>query len=100
MENQHDLETFVEKLISEKAEFKDLEPEILEQVKADLLGRIEDRIKAAIVSNIPEDLLPEFEKIAESGTDEEVQSFCEKTIPNLPQIIASELVVFKQSYLA
>jgi hypothetical protein len=99
MKNQLDLQSFIDKLVSEKREFEGLEPDVVKQIKLDLLGRLEDRINGAIVANIPEDKISQFEKLTESGTDEEVQAFCEENIPDLAQLIASELIVFKQSYL-
>lgn len=101
MTNQNmDLHSFIDKLVSEKREFEGLEPEVIKQIKSDLLERLEDRINALIVNNIPEDKISEFEKISGSGTDEEVQSFCAENIPELEQLIASELIVFKQTYLS
>ncbi len=101
MTNQNlDLQTFIDKLVSEKREFEGLEPEVIKQIKSDLLGRVEDRINATIVNNIPEDQISDFEKISATGTDEEVQSFCAANIPDLAELIASELIVFKQTYLS
>lgn len=94
------LEDFVDKMVSEKREFEGLEPEVIKQIKNDLLSRIEDRINATIVNNIPEDKMPEFEKLSENGKDEEVQAFCEENIPDFAQLIASELIAFRQTYLA
>lgn len=95
-----DLQTFIGKLVSEKREFEGLEPDVITQIKSDLLERVENRINAVIVNNIPDANSEEFEKITESGTDEEIQAFCESHIPDLAELIASELIVFRQSYLA
>jgi hypothetical protein len=95
-----DLHTFVDKLVSEKREFEGLEPEVITQIKSDLLSRVEDRINAAILNNIPNDQMEKFEKLTESGTDDEVQAFCQIHIPDLAQLIASELIVFRQTYLS
>ncbi len=94
-----DLHTFIDKLVSEKREFEGLEPEIINQIKSDLLGRVEDRINAVIINNIPEDQISEFEKLTEEGTDEQIHAFCEATIPDLAEQIATELIVFRQMYL-
>lgn len=98
MEN---LETFVDKLLEEKKEFKDLDPETINQIKSDLLGRVENRINATIVSNLPAGKIDEFNKLLESEkSDQEVQTFAEKNIPDLAQLIATELIVFRQTYLS
>lgn len=94
-----DLQMFVDTLVSEKREFEGLEHEVIAQIKRDLLSRVEDRINAVVINNIPEDKLSDFEKLTESGTDEEIQAFTLKVIPDLAERIASELIVFKQTYL-
>ncbi len=100
MKNKNiDLQDFIDKMISEKREFEGLEPEIIKQIKSDLLVRAEDRINATIVNNIPEDRMEDFGKLTEKGTDEEIQAFCTANIPDLAELIASELIVFKQTYL-
>lgn len=94
-----DLQTFIDKMVSEKREFEGLEPDVITQIKSDLLSRAEDRINAVIVNNIPENQISEFEKLTESGTDKDIQAFTEKAIPDLAQLVASELIVFRQTYL-
>lgn len=94
-----DLQTFIDKMVSEKREFEGLEPGVIAQIKADLLSRVEDRINAVIIKNIPEDKMDEFVELTEKGTDEDVQAFSSANIPDLAQLIASELIVFKQTYL-
>ena len=101
MSNQNiDLHTFIDKIVSEKREFEGLEPAVILQIKSDILSRVEDRINATIVNNIPEDKIADFEKLTENGTDEEIQAFCNATIPDLAELIASELILFRQTYLA
>ena len=95
-----DLVTFINKLVSEKREFEGLEPEVIIQIKSDLLVRVEDRINALIIEQMPEDSLPEFEALTETGSDEDLQAFCDEKIPDLAELIASELIVFRQTYLA
>ncbi len=96
-----DLKMFVDRLYGEKKFPEDLEKEVVDQIKSDLLSRVEDRINAVIISNLSEDKLEEFNKILESDiTDEEMQKFCGDNIPNLQQLIAAELIVFKQTYLS
>ncbi len=94
-----DLSTFIDKIVSEKREFEGLAPEVILQIKLDLQSRIEDRINAVIVKNIPEDQMDAFVEISEKGTDEEVQAFCAAHIPDLAELIASELILFRQTYL-
>ena len=95
-----DLEMFVDRLMEEKKFPEDLGQEVLAQIKADILSRVEDRVNAVIIANLAPEKLEEFNKLLDQDiSDEEMQKFCSSNIPNLSQLIASELIVFKQSYL-
>jgi len=102
MNNQNmDLQAFVDKLVMEKEDFKSLSPDVLAQIKNDLLERVENRIDAVVVSNLSETDLEEFNKMIESKkSDEEIQGFCNEKIPDLAQLIATELINFQQTYLS
>jgi hypothetical protein len=96
-----DLVSFVDRVIEEKNFPKDLEKEVLDQIREDLLSKVEDRVNALIINNLPEDKLEEFNKMLDSDiSDEEMQGFLSANIPNLAQLIASELIVFEQTYLS
>jgi len=96
-----DLLAFVDRLIEEKKYPADLEKEVIDQIKSDLLKRVEDRVNMTIISNLSEDKLVEFNKMIDSNvSDEEMQKFCSNSIPNLSQLIATELIVFRQTYLS
>lgn len=96
-----DLGMFVDRLISEKKFPSDLEKEVINQIKSDLLSSVEDRINAVIINNLSPLKLEEFNKLLDGNmSDIEMQKFCSDNIPNLPQLIATELIVFKQTYLA
>jgi hypothetical protein len=96
-----DLAMFVDRLIEEKKFPESLEKEVIDQIKADLLSRVENRMKAVIISNLTPEKLEEFNKLSEDNiSDEDMQNFCAENIPNLSQLIASELIIFKQKYLS
>ena len=96
-----DLSMFVDRLVAEKKFPEGLEKEVIDQIKADLLSRVEDRVNAVIINNLTPEKLEEFNKLLDGNiADEEMQKFCSDNIPELPQLIASELVVFKQTYLS
>ena len=92
------LDDFVDKLIEEKG-LENLDDEVLKQIKNDLTSRIEDRINAAILAALPSEKLEDFEKILELGNTEEIQLFCSKNILDPDQLVASELISFRQTYL-
>lgn len=93
------LEKFVDELVAQKG-FNEKDPEVLEQIKLDLLDRVEDRINAMIMENLPTDKLDEFEKKLDSGSDEEIKAFVTKNIPDIKDRVAFELVSFKSMYLS
>ena len=100
MDKNLDLKNFVDRLMEEKKFPESLEQEVLEQIKGDLMTRVEERINAVIINNLSEEKLEEFnKKLDENISDQEMQEFCSKNIPNLPQLIASELIVFRDTYL-
>lgn len=96
-----DLQAFVDKLYSEKKYPSDLEKEVVDQIKADLLSGVEDRINAIIINNLAEDKLEEFSNMIDGDiSDEEVQKFCAENIPDLEERIAAELIIFQREYLS
>lgn len=96
--NSASLESFVDRLIEEK-NYENLDAEVLSQMKEDLFERVEDRINAAIVNNLPENKYDEFERLLDEADDQELQKFCQDNIPNLAEIIAEELLAFRKTYL-
>jgi len=102
MENKNNpnlnLETFVSLLIEEKG-FENVDPEIEEQLKADLLKRVEDRINVAIINNLPKEKMEEFNNLLDDAKQDEIQDYCNKNISGLDEIIAKELMSFRSTYL-
>lgn len=93
------LEDFVDKLLEEKNLPKDLDQDIITEMKMDLLKRADNRINAVIVANLPEDKLEEFSSLLDQDDSLKVQTFLEDNIPDLLELIASELLDFRQTYL-
>lgn len=92
------LDEFIDSLVKEKG-FDTKDPEVLAQIKSDLTSRVEDRINAMILRNLPEDLLSEFERIVGGGNDKDIESFVKEHIPDMEEKLVSELLAFKSSYL-
>ena len=96
-----DLKIFVDRLVAEKNYPADLEKEVIDQIKKDLLSRVEDAVNMVIISNLSEAKLAEFNDLMDKDvSDAEMQKFCSDSIPGLAQLIASELIVFKQTYIS
>jgi hypothetical protein len=90
---------FVERLVTEK-KFENIDPEVMDQIKLDLLGRVEDRINATILEHLPPEKLAEFNKLLDGLNNEnEIQLFCQNNIENLDEVIAEALVSFRSTYL-
>lgn len=98
MENVADFSLFIDRLVDEKG-LNNLDSSILSQLKVDLAERLENIVNAAILAKMPQDKLESFEKLLDSGNDSEIQSFCAENIPDLDQVIAGELLNFRQTYL-
>lgn len=54
-------------------------------------AEIVERINEAILRNISDDKLPEFEQILEEGVEEKVKAFIRQQIPNLEYVIMKAL---------
>lgn len=92
------LEEFIGKLVEEKG-FDTTDEEVITQIKADLLSRFEDRVNAMIINNVPEEMLGDFEKVADSGNDDEMEAFIKKNVPDFEEKLATEMISFKSMYL-
>jgi len=92
------IDTFVDNLVAEKG-LLNLEPDILAQVKADLKDRVEDRINASLVENLPPEYLPEAQKLIETAEGDEIAQFFTKHIPDMAEVVASEMLAFRKTYL-
>ena len=98
MDAEKELKKFVNVLIAEKK--YQVEPEVLEQIKEDVLDRAENIINATIVANTPPEKLDELNRILdENGHQAALDEFCSTNIPELQQKIAEALVQFRKTYL-
>ena len=93
------LDWYVDELIKQKPEFNNLDGESLSAVKEDLKSRAENYINIAILKNVPESKLDEFEKLLDNNDANQIQAFCSQTIPDLNQVVAMALINFRDSYL-
>ncbi len=99
MDNES-LKLFAEKILAEKGVNElTLEPEVMEQMKNDLISRLEDRINAVALIAVPPDKLAEFEQLLDSNSLEKMQSFLALNVPNIQELIAQELLLFRETYL-
>jgi hypothetical protein len=96
MEN---ISVYIDRLIEEKG-FSDKDPEIVNQIKADLQSRLEDRINAMILANLPADGIEDFEKVLDADDEDAISAYVARQIPDFDEKVATELLVFRTMYLA
>jgi hypothetical protein len=93
-----DLSTFVRKLADEKG-LTNLDPEVRAQVEKDLMDRVENRLNASILAHMPPNKLGEFEALIDKGDEKEIHEFTQVAIPGLSEILAQELLNFREIYI-
>lgn len=93
------LEQFVDKLIQDK-KMDSLEPEVLVEVRNDLLRMAEDKINAYLIKALPKTKIEEFNTVLDSDEEDKIKSFLNSNIPDMDVVIARALVDFKSQYLA
>ena len=89
---------FVDKLLEEKGT-DGLDPDVVAQMKQDLLARVEDTVNASVLELLPPEKLPELNDLLDKGTDQEVSDFYNANIPNFPEELARVLFGFRSLYL-
>lgn len=90
---------FVDELIQQKG-LTNLDKETLDQIKSDLVERLENRINAAILAKMPINKLDEFNTLLDLNDEEKTQNFVKENIPNLEELITIELVNFQKLYIS
>jgi len=91
---------FIDQLVKDAKMDEAMEESTVVGLKKDLKERLENRINAMILSQITEDKLNEFEKTIDSGDATLTQKFCTDNIPNFPELLAGELLNFRNRYIA
>lgn len=94
----YSLEEFASQLLEEKG-LQNVDPEILDQLREDLVMRMEEWLNVAILKYLPKENIVEFANILEMGNAEGIQEYCETHIENFPNVIATELISFRKRYL-
>ena len=96
--NQDLMDSFVQKLMEQK-KFASQDPDVLAEIKKDLLKRVEYHINAGLLAALPPEHLKEFDELLANGSDEAVQSFLKRYIPDFEATVADILLDFKALYL-
>jgi hypothetical protein len=89
---------FVDRLIEEKG-LQGLDAEIREQLRKDLLRRLEDRINRAVVDALNAQQVAQLEHIIDTNQVDKIQDFLYKQGVNVNGLIAKVMTEFHASYL-
>ena len=92
------LNFFVDNLAKEQSADRLLDEDALKEFKNDLLRNIINRINIAIVDNLPEEKLDEYEEVL-AKSKEDQSEFLKKNLPELDKIIAKEFEEFRSLYI-
>ena len=92
------IQDFVKELIKSK-NLEDLDADVVEQMEADLTKRVEDRINAMIMQNMPPESLEEFNSVLDSEEEEKILNYIKEKIPTIEEKTAAVLVEFRNIYL-
>lgn len=70
------------------------------QMLNDLRVRLNERLFATALMNLPEEKVTELRELSEKGTSgEEVEKFIDTNIPNSQEIFAGAFLTFRNDYL-
>lgn len=93
-----ELDIFVARLIDESP-LRDLDPDSKMEATKDLRQKVEEHIHAAMMAATPPEKLEELASLLDEGSQEKVQQFFLRVIPDLSEVTAQALISFRMSYL-
>lgn len=92
-------ETYVEQLIEER-KFPDLTPEVREELKKDLIRRLDSFIAAKVIATLSDEDVLKFEQmLKDNKPDEELQKFTVEHVPDFTAFLTNVLLEFRGVYL-
>lgn len=89
---------FMDKLIEEKG-LGDLDPEIHEQLRSDLLDRLSNRINRDMLNAMNDQQITEFEALFDNNEVDKIKPFLYKCGINTDELVARAMVEFREMYL-
>ncbi len=94
------IDQLINKLVIDSKMNENIEEGVFDQLRKDLKERLQNRINAVILTQIPEHKLEEFEKLLDGKDEKATQAFCAENIPNLAELIAAEFLGFRNRYIS
>ncbi len=97
--NNNNIQAYIDQLIKDK-HFPDLTDEVREQVKQDLIVRLDDFIAARIISALSDEEVVQFETLLkEKKPENQVQQFIVDQMEDLIDLLTETLLEFRGVYL-
>jgi hypothetical protein len=93
------LSEFVDKLMQETVDVTNLDENTSATMKNDILERLLKSLNLAILEHLTPEQINEFESILSEGDDTKQYDYLITAIPNFEQVLAQEMLNFKQLYL-
>ncbi len=100
MSNYESIDDFIEQMLADKG-LPALDPDVHEQLVADLGDRLTKLINRRVIESLPEKALPEFESITKEQplNEQKMQNFIKHNISDLRQVTLDAMVEFRSLYL-
>jgi predicted Zn-dependent protease len=96
---QYTLDDFAETLIKAK-QYKTLTQEIHDALKKDILSRVHDFLLAKTIAKLNDEQAKSLSDLLDTNpSDEIIQDFIAKSIPEAPDFVGNILFEFRQIYL-
>ena len=92
------LTDYVKKLLQERG-FEAVDPQVLDEMRLDLMERVQKAVNLGLVKNLPMEKLEEANTVMDSDDDAKIQAFFAQHIPNIEEVVAAELIAFRERYL-
>ncbi len=93
------IQAYIDQLIKDK-NFPDLTDEVREQVKRDLVVRLDDFIMARIISALSDEEVVRFESmLKEQKPEPEIQQYIVDHVTDLTNLLTETLMEFREIYL-
>jgi len=97
--NNSNIQTFIDQLIQDKG-YPDLTDEVREQMKHDLINRLDDFIMARVIAALSDEDVLKFEALLkEKKSEEEIQKFVVDHISDLNTFLTNALLEYRGVYL-
>ncbi len=98
-DTQYTLEDFAESLIKAK-QYKTLTQAMHDELKHDILVRVHDFLLAKTIAKLSDTQAKELSALLDTNpSDETIQDFIAKSIPDSPDFVGQTLFAFRQTYL-